>query len=95
MNAIVLLEVRAIREEGDILARRLAAMGQVKDSKAFKEALPLDAHLFTLQMEAMQSYLHILAIRLARASDVAKGIMPDTASALGKKPIIAKPGDIN
>lgn len=33
----------------------------------------------------MQSYLHILTIRLARASDAANGIIPDTASALGKK----------
>lgn len=84
-------EVDAIRQEGDALAQRLAVMNHVKDSDAFKAASPLDAHLFTLQMEAMQTYLHILTIRLARANDAINGILPDTASALGKKPSIIKP----
>lgn len=88
-------EVRAIREEGDKLAQRMAAMNQVKGMAAFKEAAPLDAHLFSLQMEIMQSYLHVLTIRLARANDTAHGVLPDTATALAKKPIIIKPGDIN
>lgn len=88
-------EVRAIRAEGDQLAQRLAAMSGVKDSELFKEVAPLDAHLFMLQMEVMQSYLHILTIRLARANDSANGVLPDTAVALGKKPGIIKPGDIN
>lgn len=88
-------EVRAIRAEGDQLAQRLAAMNQVKDSPVFKEIVPLDAHLFTLQMEIMQSFLHVLTIRLARANDAANGRLPDTATALGKKPGIIKPSDVN
>lgn len=88
-------EVQIIRAEGDELAQRLAAMNAVKDQPVFKELPPLDAHLFTLQMEVMQSYLHILTIRLARANDTANGILPDSARALGKKPSIIKPGDMN
>lgn len=70
-------EVRAIRAEGDELAKRVAAMNAVRGSDAFKEANPLDAHMFTLQMEVMQSYLHILTIRLARANDAANGLILD------------------
>lgn len=88
-------EVRAIRAEGDQLAQRVAAMGQLKESDLFKEVAPLDAHLFTLQMEVMQSYLHVLTIRLARANDAANGRIPDSATALGKKPGIIKPNDVN
>lgn len=88
-------EVRAIREEGDQLARRIAAMNAVKESDAFKAANPLDAHLFALQMEIMQSQLHVLTIRLARANDAANGILPGTARALGAKPVIINPNDVN
>lgn len=75
--------IRAIHNEGDDLAKRLAAMNQVKGSDVFKEANPLDAHLFTLQMETMQAYLHILTIRLARANDAAKGLVLDNTPTLG------------
>jgi len=88
-------EVRAIMKEGDELAKRIAAMNHVKDSDVFNEVPVLDRHLFTLQMEAMQTVLHILTIRLARANDAHNGRLPDTATALGKKPSIIKPGDIN
>jgi hypothetical protein len=88
-------EVRIIRAEGDDLAKRIAAMSAVMGSDAFKAQAPLDAHLFTLQMDAMRTYLHVLTIRLARANDRANSILPDTASALGRKPTIIKPGDIN
>lgn len=88
---VVRTEVSAIRAEGDELARRLGTMHQVKDSDVFKAAPPLDQHLFTLQAEAMQTYLHILTIRLARANDAGSLVRPDTASALGKKPLIIKP----
>lgn len=84
-------EVSVIQAEGDQLAQRLAAMNAVKGMAAFKVAPVLEQHLFTLQMEIMQSYLHVLTIRLARANDAATGILPDTASALGRKPLIIKP----
>lgn len=87
--------MRFIRAEGDQVAQRLGAMNAVKNSEVFKEAAPLDAHLFTLQMETMQAYLHILTIRLARANDKVNGVLPDTARALGAKPSIIKPGDMN
>jgi hypothetical protein len=80
-------EVRAIRAEGDQLAQRIAAMNAITGDPRFKQVSPLDAHLFTLQMEVMQSYLHVLTIRLARANDTANGVIPDTARALGKRPL--------
>ena len=88
-------EVRAIRAEGDQLSQRLAAMNQAKETEAFKSAPALVAHMFTLQMEVMQSYLHILTIRLAIANDAAHGMVPDPVRALAKKPGIIKPGDLN
>lgn len=88
-------EVRSIHAEGDQLAQRLGAMNAVKESDAFKEAASLDAHLFTLQMEIMQSYLHVLTIRLARANDAANGRLQDTTPTLSRKPAIILPGDIN
>lgn len=78
------MEVRAIKAEGDELSKRLAAMHAVKTHDSFKALAPLDGHLFILQMENMQTYLHILTIRLARANDRANGILPDTAMVLGK-----------
>lgn len=82
--------VLAIRAEGDELAQRIAAMMAVTRTPAFKAMNPLDAHLFTLQAETMQAVLHVLTIRLARANDADHGVLPDTASALGAKPIILK-----
>jgi len=81
------LRVQRIYAEGDELAARLAKANQFIQSSGFKELAPLDAHLLSLQAEIMQSYLHILTIRLARANDAHNGKLPDTASALGAKSI--------
>lgn len=79
--------VRAIHEEGDALAKRISAMALFQNTDAFKALDPLDAHLFTLQMEAMQTYLHILTIRLARTNDAANGRLGAAAPTLAKRPL--------
>lgn len=84
-------EVRAIQKEGDELAKRMAAMHALKAQGVLEQVPVLGAHLFTLQMDAMQTYLHILTIRLARANDAANGIVPDSATALAGRKGIIKP----
>lgn len=83
--------VRLIMAEGDELSKRLAAMAAITQEEAFKAFNPLDVHLFTLQMDAMRTYLHILTIRIARANDEAHGRVGDSASALPGKKSIIKP----
>jgi uncharacterized protein YdcH (DUF465 family) len=82
--------VQRIFAEGDELAQKIARANQFIGSEAFKELPALDAHLLSLQTEVMQSYLHILTIRLARANDAHNGKLPDTATALGAKPGIIR-----
>ena len=67
--AVLPPHMQRVVAEGDQLAQRLAAINAFKDTDIFKALDPLDAHLLTLQAEVMQSYLHILTIRLARAGD--------------------------
>lgn len=70
--------MRSMIEEGDELSRRLARINAYKGTDAFKALEALDAHLLMLQAEVMQGYLHVLTIRLARASDAQKGlVVPD------------------
>lgn len=77
--------IQRMMQEGDELAQRLGKLNAfVHEGPSFKGLPAIDAHLLTLQAEVMQSYLHILTIRLARASDEAKGRMSDTATALDK-----------
>ncbi len=57
-------------------------MRNVANSGALNQVAPIDAHLFVAQISAMDAVLRIVSIRLARANDAAKGVIPDTASAL-------------
>jgi hypothetical protein len=82
--------VQRIYAEGDELSARLAKANAFIQSDAFKALQPLDAHLLSLQSELMQSYLHVLTIRLARANDAHNGVLPDTATALSAKPGIIR-----
>ena len=85
-------EVELIMQEGNALSSRLDAMTAVLEMPEFAEADMLDKHLFTLQMDAMRTYLHVLSIRIARASDKAKGAVDvNGLSALGGKKTIIKP----
>lgn len=86
-------EVAAIYKEGDDLDKRITAMRGIMQSPIFKEVAPLDQALFNLQFNAMMQYQSILAIRLARANDLANGRLMDTATALGGKPGIIKPNN--
>lgn len=83
--------IRGIMKEGDELAQRMAGINAFKQTDTFKAMAPLDAHMLVLQSEAMQTYLHILTIRLARANDAEANKIPDTATALGGKPAIIRP----
>jgi hypothetical protein len=84
--------VEVLKAEGDALSKQIARYHQFRASDAFKALNPLDAHLYTLAMEQMQTLLHTYTIRLARASDAEKGYVPDTATTLpGGKPGIIKP----
>lgn len=80
--------MNAIAKEGDELSRRIGAISQFIGTDGFKALDPLDRHLITLQRENMQTYLHILTLRLARFDEAAKGVLPAGASALDKKPLI-------
>lgn len=80
--------MNAMREEGDALSKRLGAYGHFIETPGFQALDVMDKHLLTLQREIMQSYLHTLTIRLARFDDAKKGILPASARALGKKPLI-------
>lgn len=74
--------IRRMMEEGDQLAQRLGALKNFVQTELFKELAPIDAHILSLQGEVMQAYLHILTIRLARANDADKGVIPDVSKTL-------------
>jgi len=76
--------VNALRKEGDELNARVEAMAAFTQTEGFKALDILDRHLFMLQMESAQAYLHLIGIRMARFSDAAKGVVGG-ASALGQK----------
>lgn len=80
--------MNAISKEGDALSQRLGAMSAFIETPGFHSLDVLDKHLFTLQREIMQGYLHLLTVRLARFDEARKGVLPVGAGALGKKPII-------
>jgi hypothetical protein len=84
--------IRAMMKEGDELAQKMARLNAFRETDDFKALAPLDAHTLVLQGEAMQLYLHILTIRLARANDAARGIVQDQARALNAmKQDLSKP----
>lgn len=83
--------IRAIKNEGDELSRRIHILREFVAHGDFKALDPLDAHLLTLQLEHMATYLHILQIRLARFDEAKKGVLPAGAGALAQKPLIGKP----
>jgi hypothetical protein len=80
--------MNAIRKEGDELSKRMGAISAFIETPGFKALDILDKHMLTLQREIMQSYLHILTVRLARFDEAKKGVLPVGAGALNKKPLI-------
>lgn len=80
--------MRAIRKEGDELSMRIGIMSNFMETEGFKALDVLDKHLFTLQREQMQTYLHTLTIRLARFEEASKGVMVPGAGILTKQPLI-------
>lgn len=81
--------INAIRKEGDDLSKRIAAITQFTGTPGFETLDVLDKHLLVLQREQMQTYLHLLTIRMARFDEARKGVLPQGAGALGKKPLIS------
>lgn len=82
--------INAIRKEGDDLSKRIAAITAFTSTEGFGALDVLDKHLLTLQREQMQAYLHVLTIRLARFDEARKGVLPQGAGALAKKPLIGR-----
>lgn len=80
--------INAIKKEGDELSKRIAAITAFTNTDGFAALDILDKHLLTLQREQMTAYLHLLTIRVARFDEARKGLLPQGASALGKKPLI-------
>lgn len=80
--------INAIGKEGDQLAQRIAAMTAFRQTDGFEVLDVLDKHLMGLQLENMQTYLHILTIRRARFDEARKGVLPKGAGALAKSPLI-------
>lgn len=74
--------IQRMIEEGDVLAARTDRLGAWMTPDNMTKLHPLDAQLMMAQHTAMQTYLRILGLRMARANDDHRGLIPPTASAL-------------